>query len=293
MKKISTKKVLPLVAVGLLLVSVFVVSSYAQAPRLPDIYDELLRIGGVVDDIESKLDVDISDELMDINWLLEDVYGMVDDIEFKLDPEGSFYSFVDYWFMDIMTVAIYTSSLLEDVYGMIDYIDWKLGDPWDTPFGWPTFADALADIKFEIIVIDTKIDSLFMEVDDIETKLDELDMHACMMLGSFSDHFHSPTTGEGSIESSRITSSIPAIFTISLNAWLKDPGDEVWIAHAPNKWMWATMADGTDVDRTITLAGYGVVIVYRDVGPSDLEVSYTIVVQGEKGTEVKIGDWTP
>ena len=142
------------------------------------------------------------------------------------------------------------------------------------------------DVQANLGIIDTK-------VDDVQTDLEK----TTQMLGSFSGHFESlAAAGSGVITNAKITSDKPALFTVSINAWLKDPGDVVWVAQAPNKWFWATMVDQPimpgNSDGTFTISGYGVSITYYNKDPSNLEVTYCIIVQGEKGTEVKIGEWT-
>ena len=146
--------------------------------------------------------------------------------------------------------------------------------------------DPISQILEIVLGIDTK-------VNDVQTDLGK----TTMMLGSYSGSFESPTPGTGNVI--EITSSKPAIYTVTVHLWLKDAGDQVSPNHAPVKWTWAATnffgqqvaAAPVEADRTFTLAGYGVALAYNDVGPGNLWVAYSIVVQGEKGTEVKIGEW--
>lgn len=113
-------------------------------------------------------------------------------------------------------------------------------------------------------------------------------------LASFDGSYVIPAAGRGSVPGAKITTDRLAIFTISVYAWLKESGDNAWISFAPNKWSWAIVEDVEYADydaKTITIAGYGVDITYLDVGPEDMVVSYSIVVQGEQGTLVTEGEW--
>ena len=160
--------------------------------------------------------------------------------------------------------------------------------------------DPISQILELVLGIDTKADDLKTDLGIIDAKIDDVQTDlgkTTQMLGSFSGHFKSPADADpGVITNAKITSDKPVIFTVSIHAWLKDPGDVVWVSQAPNRGYWATMADQPikpgNSDMTFTIAGYGVSITYYNNGPSNLEVVYCIVVQGEKGTEVKIGEWT-
>lgn len=146
--------------------------------------------------------------------------------------------------------------------------------------------DIVSQILEIVLGIDTKVDGIITDMGK-----------TTMMLGSYIGHFVSTSAGDGVIEGARITSDKPAIFTVTLSlSGYKDAADTVWLAQAPNKWFWATAAgrplSGENDDMTFTVAGYGVVLTYRDYTPANLEVVYCIVVQGEKGTVVKVGPWT-
>lgn len=148
---------------------------------------------------------------------------------------------------------------------------------------------------FEILLrVDNKLDSVLVLVDNATRSLDTVPT----LLGSYSGHFVSTSAGDGVISGAEITSDKPAIFTVTVSlSGYKDAADEVWLAQAPNKWFWSTAAGlvlkGDNDDMTFTVAGYGVGLTYRDFSPANLEVVYCIIVQGDRDTVVKVGEWTP
>jgi hypothetical protein len=49
----------------------------------------------------------------------------------------------------------------------------------------------------------------------------------------------------------------------------------------------------TGISRTFAIAGYGVILGYRNVGPTGIEMMCSIVVQGSTDTKVTLGSSVP